>query len=173
MRLSDKILKLLNRQVAREYSNHLQYQDIRSWAAYNGLDGLVKLFAKQASGEIEHVELLSEFIFARDGELDLSDLKAPPIKAEYLNIDEVFQAALTTEMDTTEMIKDIVTAAEAELDFQTMTWLFSDMLPEQLEEEALFYTITARLNGYAEAPGRSHEIDEYIAELVEDEDEYK
>lgn len=130
--LNEKVVKLLQSQVNKEYASAYLYLDFAGYYQDKGLAGFATWFDVQAKEEVEHAQ---KFV---------SYLQANGIRPEYKNIDLVksdlkdLGTALTLALDherfVTASINEIYAAADKVKDYRTMEFL-NWFVKEQLEEE--------------------------------------
>jgi ferritin len=141
--LSKEVLGLLNKQLNHELSNAMLYRQLSSVANMLGYLGCEKLMRSQYEGELEHFNLVCDYITDRNYPFTIKDPSNPTMDG-INSLDGICKAALEREQDTTEMLEAIRLQAIEDKDMLTETFLFP-MLVEQREEENLFYNILAQL----------------------------
>jgi ferritin len=140
--LKKKIEALCNRQVHREaYSSHL-YLAMASWAENNGYPGIASWLYVQSDEERLHMLKFIKYINERGGKALLPLLEEPP--ADYISVEETFNAVLKHEIFITESINEIVGVAFDEKDFTTYNWV-QWFVSEQIQEEAAARAIIDKL----------------------------
>ena len=166
MNLSENILSMLCTQFRHEKSNELRYTQRRAYADYKGFNNIAEFFKKQAEGEAEHAEKVASYIMDRSDVLKIEplDFLDPSPDFGSLNVPALFESSLIVEQETTASLYAIYAAAMQEGDYMTASWLFSDLIPEQVEEEKIYQSTIDRINAYPACPSRDHDIDVWIGE---------
>ncbi len=140
--LSEKMLNILNEQIAKEvYASHL-YMAMASWAEGRGLEGISEWFYAQSEEEREHMMKFIRYVNERGGHAVVPPVEQPP--KEFPGIREAFDASLEHEQMVTGAINDIVALALEEKDFATHHWI-QWFVEEQMEEEASVQGIIDKL----------------------------
>ncbi len=140
--LSEKMLKILNDQVAKEvYASHL-YLAMASWAEDQGLEGISEWFYAQSEEEREHMMKFIRYINERGGHAIVPAVDQPP--KDFPGIREAFDASLEHEQMVTGAINDIVSMALEEKDYATHNWI-QWFVEEQREEEGSVQGIIDKL----------------------------
>ncbi len=140
--LSEKMLNILNEQIAKEvYASHL-YLAMASWAEGQGLEGISAWFYAQSEEEREHMMKFIRYVNERGGHATVPGVEKPP--KEFAGIREAFDASLEHEQMVTGAINDIVSLALEEKDFATHNWI-QWFVKEQMEEEASVQGIIDKL----------------------------
>jgi len=141
--LSEKMLNILNEQVAKEaYASHL-YLAMASWSDVQGFEGISSWFYAQAEEEREHMLKFVHYINERGGHAIVPVVEEPP--KDFEGIRELFDASLEHEQMVTAAINDIVTLALEERDYTTNNWI-QWFVDEQLEEETSVQAIIDKLD---------------------------
>lgn len=154
--MDGQLLDAFNAQIALEHAAERAYLQMAAWAAANDFNGSAAWFRSQAAEESEHAAMFTEFVLDRDGEVRLSALAAP--RAEFANLVEVFEAALSHERKVTASIAELYGLAQAERDFVSLP-LLTRFLEEQVEEEASVSTILGELRMVADDPSATLLLD--------------
>jgi ferritin len=140
--ISKRIEKLLNDQFRRElFSAHL-YFSMSSYFLSRDLDGFANFFRVQAEEELMHGMKDFDYVHQVDGKIRFPAIEAPEV--EFNSILDVFKKTLEHEQLITRHINEIYKAAMEEADFATQNFL-RWFIDEQVEEEALFRTMIAKL----------------------------
>ncbi len=131
--VSKKVLKLLNEQIALEDGSSQIYLAMATWADANGYRGTAKFMYGQAEEERAHMHKFIKFINELGEHAQVGGIKEP--KANYKDIEEIFQTALHHEEFITASIYKIFTAARENNDYAVTSFL-KWFVDEQVEEEA-------------------------------------
>jgi ferritin len=121
----------LNKQVGNELSASIQYIEIASYFASDGLNILASRFFKQAEEEREHALRIVKYIIDAGGQVEIPSIPTP--KSSFSSAVEAVQLALDWEKEVTEQINKLMALAIKENDFITQNML-NWFLNEQLEE---------------------------------------
>jgi len=130
--LSKKLEDALNKQVNAEFWSGYLYLSMSAHFAKDGKSGFANWFKVQAQEESEHAMKLFDYVLTRGGAVTLKPIdKVPHTWKSPL---EAFKAALAHEKKVTAMINDLVTLANEEKDYATVSML-QWFVDEQVEEE--------------------------------------
>lgn len=158
MLISLAIAQALNDQYEHEKKNSHRYKARAGWAGVKSLTGIQKFFEKRSCEECGHAEKIYEFLTDRDEQLDLELDSTAEIFPEHIL--GVLQTSLAIEQETTDKLAAILTQARTEGDVLTESWLLKGLIPEQIEEEALFTTLLDRYS----ITGSDHLFDVWVNE---------
>ncbi len=140
--LTEKIEKILNRQVEREGYSSLLYLSMASWAEASGYPGIARWLYAQSEEELEHMLKFIHYINDRGGKAVIPGLETPP--NDFKGIQSLFEAVLKHEQFVTASINEIVTACIEEQDHTTNNWV-QWFVTEQIEEESSVQEILDKL----------------------------
>ncbi|ASJ12687.1 ferritin [Thermococcus thioreducens] len=147
--LSERMLKALNEQLNRElYSAYLYF----SMAAYfedMNLEGFANWMKAQAEEELGHVLRFYNYIYDRNGRVELKAVQEPP--KEWDSPLAAFEAAYEHEQFITRHIHELAALAEEEKDYSTRAFL-EWFINEQVEEEANVKKIVDKLKFAKDSP---------------------
>jgi ferritin len=135
MVLDKKIEEALNRQVNNELDASYAYLAVACYFDNNGLPGFAKWFRGHAQEEHEHAMKIYDYIYRRDGKVELRGMKKP--KADYASAEEAVLAGYEHEQVVTKQIHELFELCNNERDYGTQNMLHW-FLAEQVEEEDLF-----------------------------------
>lgn len=141
--MNEKIEKLLNDQIEKEYSSSQLYLSMASWSENQGFNGTASFLYAHSDEEREHMLKLVKFINERGGKAVIPAIYKPDVSFD--SMESIFKSLLHHEVLVTESINNIVDACLTEKDYTThnfIQWYVS----EQLEEEALARNILDKLN---------------------------
>lgn len=142
MAMSKELEAAFNDQITREFAASYAYLQMAAHFESANLPGMAAWMRAQAEEERAHAMKFYDFVVARDNEVELRALEAPP--ADFGSAVDVFQAALAHEQRVTAAIRALYEQAAGENDyesFQLLQWF----LTEQVEEEATVSEIIDRL----------------------------
>ena len=135
MKLSKKLEKALNKQVAKEYEAAYVYNGMRIYLDDFGVPGATHWMTLQTKEEIEHAEDFIQFIKSVDGQVELAEIKAET--TEYDGLASVCEAVLKHEKGITKSIEEILALAIEEKNYAAENFLRT-YVDEQVEEEDNF-----------------------------------
>lgn len=137
-RISNKMEKLLNKQMTREAYQAQVYLAYASWAEVNSFGGVATFLYGHSNEEREHMFKILKYINDRGGEAKIEIVKAPTEIPKDLG--DCFNKILHHEMDNSDEIDKIVNLAHEEKDWATFNfgqWF----VQEQIEEETLVNSV--------------------------------
>lgn len=131
--LSDPIASMLVDQLGHELKNYNLYKSFANYYGVKGYSDLETYFNKRASEELVHSEWIHKFLSDSDHQFTY-----PIVEANVWNVESLidpFIQTVTREIETTQLIYKIYEVALDEKDYMTSSWLFKDLIREQIEEE--------------------------------------
>ncbi|MCC7554040.1 MAG: hypothetical protein KO202_06095 [Methanobacteriaceae archaeon] len=131
--IGEKTAELLVRQISHELYNHALYRTFANYFAVRGLDKLETYYIGRADEEIEHHEWIVDRLNYADYEYAYPAVAA--VEVEIKDKLDTFVQTVDKEIETTELIYEIVNAAKEENDWETFNWLQETLVDEQTEEE--------------------------------------
>lgn len=142
-RLSNIMIDKLVDQIKHELYNHNLY---KTFANFFNSEGLVKLYmyyTSRAEEELLHHNWIVNYLNANHIEFKYPTI--PQISEEFDDYITPFELTLKKEIETTNLINEIVELALEEKDWLTFNWLMKDsgskLVAEQLEEESISRTV--------------------------------
>ena len=160
--LSDKIQAAFNTQVGQEFSNSIAYIAIANYFKSENLNGLAKMFYKQAAEEHTHAMKFTEFLIDTGNAVKIPAIAAP--QNEFASAEAAAQLAYDAEVRTTNQINDLLTLAIAEKDYAAQSFL-QWFVNEQVEEIA---TASANLDIIKKAGPNVLMVEAYLAHANKD-----
>ncbi len=173
MKLSNKTLELIQRQMSVENSNYLIYLELVDWCEFNSYSEAALFFKHQAEGELIHRDKFRTFL------LDI-DVKVKPFTLEKVvysppeTLEDCVLAGLKVERSTTAEINAIYKSAMENGDYSVCPFIHW-FITEQVEEEMLFNSAITWIknSGLTAAPAWAagnirNELSEYLADLLGD-----
>ena len=130
--ISEKVAKLLNEQINKEFYSAYLYLDFSNFYVDQGLNGFANWYKVQAQEERDHALLFMDYI-QQNGEAVVLEAIAKPDK-EFKEFIDPLKAGAEHERIVTGLINDIYAVAYKENDFRTMQFL-NWFVKEQAEEE--------------------------------------
>ena len=130
--LNEKIAKLLNTQINKEFYSAYLYLHFANFYVEQGLNGFANWYQIQAQEERDHALLMLQYLQNNDAKVALEAIAQPDAVLKE-NMDPL-KAGLAHEQYVTGLIHTIYEAAYAARDFRTMQFL-DWFVKEQGEEE--------------------------------------
>jgi len=130
---------LLQRQVNHELSNEALYTSMAIWCENKGFTQTAKFFGRHAFEERRHGMDFINFMAQRGFKIKTPEIEFIP--ADYEDLEELIEAAVKREYETTAKIQEIQVAA-GKIGCPAIT-ITSQYLREQVEEEQLFNSLLA------------------------------
>lgn len=130
--LNEKIAKLLNEQVNKEFYSAYLYLDFANYFEDEGLDGFANWYEIQAQEERDHAFSIRQYLIDNGHRVTFDEIAKPD--KEFKNHLDPLLAGLEHEKYVTSLITTIYAAAFEEKDFKTMQFL-DWFVKEQGEEE--------------------------------------
>ena len=140
--LNKKVETALNKQLNREFFSSYLYLSMVGYLEQTGFPGTAKWMRIQAGEEHIHAMKFFEYIFSRQGILQLQKIDAPPNKFKSLR--DIFDKTLEHELSITKHINELIYLARDEKDNATET-LLQWFVQEQVEEESNVKTILDKM----------------------------
>jgi len=140
--ISEKLEKIFNEQIDKEFYSSNLYLSMAIWAETSGYNGTAKWFYAQADEERMHMLKFIEYLNDRGGKAIVPAIKQPP--HEFKDLKTVFYQVLEHEMFISKSINDIVALTIEEKDYSTNSWV-QFFVAEQIEEEKSVNEIIDRL----------------------------
>lgn len=143
--LSEKMIQLLIRQLQHELYNHNLYRTFANWYGIQGLTLLEEYYKLRANEEKEHHDWITDYLNDCDAEYIYPEI--PKITESFDDLITPFALTVDQEIETTNLIYDIIDLALEEKDWMTWGWIMNSdpnkamLLLEQIEEETLSRTV--------------------------------
>jgi ferritin len=151
----------LEMQYGHELSNMHRYNAIAAMAADKGFDRIAAYCISQAKGEYEHSQLILKHL------MDRNEIIRGPVSLPMDVPSDLITALLSIidiERATTQSLSLLYDAALEAKEYLTAEFLFSEMLKEQIEEEAFAQTIKDRVASNLSTATLLVDIDAWIGE---------
>ena len=132
MKMTDRVRKLFNEQINKEYHSAYLYLAMSNWMNQMDYPGAANWMYIQYKEEIVHAEGFFRYMISRGEAIELTPIEAP--KHEWTSILEAFEEALAHEEYITDSINKMAIAAEEDGDRAARLFLDWYIL-EQVEEE--------------------------------------
>ncbi len=140
--ISKKMEQALNQQINQEFASAYIYLSLAAYFSRRNLNGFAHWMRLQFSEELEHAGKLFDHVIARDGNVTLTTVPAPP--SEWSSTESAVQAAYDAEVQNTAQINTIMNVAADEGDHATRVML-QWFVEEQVEEEASALTLVEQV----------------------------
>ena len=130
--LNEKITKLINEQITKEFFSAYLYLDFANFCEDQGLDGFANWYQIQAQEERDHAMIFRQYLIDHGERVVFGQIDKPTKELKCVNC--ALQAGLEHEKFITASINNIYAEAFAQKDFATMQFL-DWFIKEQVEEE--------------------------------------
>ena len=161
--MNDKIEKLLNEQINKEFFSAYLYLDISNYYDKLDLDGYANYYMVQAQEERDHALLFMKYMQTNGLKVTL-DAIAKPDKT-FTSVLEPLEAAAEHERYVTGLINEIYHEAHQGKDYRTMKFL-DWFVDEQMEEEDNADTMINRYKLFGQDPRGLYLLDQEYAARV-------
>ncbi|HBL05997.1 MULTISPECIES: ferritin [unclassified Clostridium] len=161
--LSDNLLKNLNDQVNFEFYSSYTYLAMAAYAESVDLGGIANFFRVQAQEELFHAMKLYDYIFQKNGVVELDKIDKP--EGKYESIIDVFETGYKHEQLVTSRIYKLADIASEEKEHATIS-LLRWFIDEQVEEENTFNTLLKKIKRAEDNPAALYMLDEELATRV-------
>lgn len=162
MKISSRMTKALNEQIAMEANASNYYLSVASWCEITGYDGSSKFFYDQADEERQHMLKFVHYLNDIGVTAIIPQVKQPP--KTFKSLESIFKAALSNEQAVTKAIHKMTELAQKESDHSTFTFL-QWFVNEQVEEEKLFETILQKFDLIGRDKLAINEIDKSLSSI--------
>ncbi len=160
MKISPKMKKALNDQVALEASASNSYLAMASWCEVIGYQGSADYFYAQSDEERTHMLKIVHYLNDMGATATIPATKAP--LSSYKSLEGLIKTALNSEQTVTKAIHKMVEVAQKEKDHSTYAFL-EWFVNEQVQEETKFETILQKFDLLGRDKLAIHEIDKILA----------
>ena len=161
--LNEKVHKLLNEQINKEFYSAYLYLDFSNYFKAQGLDGFANWYMIQAQEERDHAMLFYQYLQNEDMTVTLEAIGKPD-KTFSCHMD-VLEAGLAHEQYVTSLINDIYAAAYDVRDFRTMQFL-DWFVKEQGEEETNAKDMITKMQLFGSDPKSLYMLNQELAARV-------
>jgi len=161
--LSEKLYKQINSQVNFEFFSAYLYLSMAAYAESIDLSGFANFFRVQAQEEQFHAMRFYDYIFQKDGIVELEAIAKPDMRFE--NMVDVFQKSYEHEKLVTSRIYNIADIATEEKDHSTVS-LLNWFIDEQVEEENNFKSLLKKVKRSESNPAALYMMDDELAARV-------
>lgn len=122
--LSMKMQELLVRQIQHEIYNHNLYRTFANFFAVKGLTLLEKYYIDRAEEEKHHHDWITNYLSTSDACIKYPSI--PEISEVFEDLVDPFRLTVDKEIETTNLIYEMVELAMEENDWMTYQWLMAD-----------------------------------------------
>ena len=161
--VSEKLFNKLNDQVNFEFYSAYIYLSMSAYAESIDLSGFANFFRVQAQEEQFHAMKFYDYIFQKDGVVELEAIARPDMKFE--NMVDVFQKAYGHEKIVTNRIYAMADIANEEKEHST-TSLLNWFIDEQVEEENNFKSLLKKVKRSESNMAALYMMDDELAAKV-------
>ena len=161
--LNEKVHKLLNEQINKEFYSAYLYLDFSNYFKRVGLDGFANWYMVQAQEERDHAMLFYTYLQNEDMPVTLLPIPKPD-KALTCHMD-VLKAGLEHEKYVTSLIDNIYGAAYDVRDFRTMQFL-DWFVKEQGEEETNAKDLITKMELFGSDPKSLYMLNQELGARV-------
>ena len=161
--MNEKVAKLLNEQVNKEFYSAYLYLDFANYYAEVGLDGFENWYRVQAQEERDHAILFFQYLLNNEVNVTFEAIAKP----EWKRGDNMtpLKKALEHEKYVTASINDIYTAAYEARDFRTMQ-LLDWFVKEQGEEEKNASDMITKMELFGNDPKSLYMLDNELKSRI-------
>ena len=162
MKISGRMSKALNDQIAMEASASNYYLSMASWCELTGYEGSSSFFYQHSDEERQHMLKIVHFLNELGIKAIIPQVKQPP--KEFSSLESIFKTALKNEQSVTKSIHKMVELAQKEKDHTSDNFL-QWFVAEQAEEEKTFETILQKFNLLGRDKLAIYEIDKSLQNM--------
>lgn len=161
--MNEKIAKLLNQQINKEFYSAYLYLDMANYFDELDLDGFNNYYTVQAQEERDHALLFMKYMQVNGLKVKLEAIGAPD--KTYNEPMDVLTAAADHERYVTSLINDIYHEAHEAKDYRTMKFL-DWFVDEQMEEEEAANKLISRFKLFGSDPKGLYLMDQELGGRV-------
>ena len=161
--LNEKVAKLLNEQVNKEFYSAYLYLSFSNFYKDLGLDGFANWYQVQAQEERDHAMLFYQYLHNNNVRPVLEAVDKPSVPME--NLKDPLEAGLRHEEYVTGLIHNIYAAAQEVRDFRTTQFL-DWFVKEQGEEETNANDLITKMELFGSDPKSLYMLDNELKARV-------
>lgn len=158
--LNEVLLKKLNDQINFEFYSSYTYLAMAAYAESIDLSGFANFFRVQAEEELFHAMKLYDYVFQKNGVVELDAIPKP--NTQFEDIIDAFEKGYEHEQLVTSRIYELADLASEEREHSTMS-LLRWFIDEQVEEENNFSSLLKRVKRSKENPAALYMMDDDLA----------
>ena len=162
MKISTKLTKALNNQIAMEADASNYYLSMASWCEITGYEGAAGFFYAQSDEERQHQLKIVKYLNGLGISAEIPSVKKPAGK--FSSLESICKTALKNEQAVTSAINKMVELAQKEKDHGTFAFL-QWYVDEQVHEETKFETILQKFNLIGRDKLAINEIDKQLGSM--------
>jgi ferritin len=159
--ISKKMEKAFNDQINAELYSEYLYLAMSAYCESIDLPGFAAWMKQQAAEERIHAMRFYDFVFDRDGRVELEAIAKP--QAEYKSILDMFENVLKHEQHVTKLIHDLYALALKENDYAAQVEL-QWFIAEQVEEEKTAKDIIQQLKWVGDKSTALYMLDQKLGQ---------
>jgi ferritin len=159
--ISKKMEKAFNDQINAELYSEYLYLAMSAYCESIDLPGFAAWMKQQAAEERIHAMRFYDFVFDRDGRVELEAIAKP--QAEYKSILDMFENVLKHEQHVTKLIHDLYALALNENDYAAQVEL-QWFIAEQVEEEKTAKDIIQQLKWVGDKSTALYMLDQKLGQ---------
>ncbi len=160
MRISQKMKKSLNDQIAMEAAASNSYLAMASWCEVTGYQGGADYFYAQSDEEKTHMLKIIHYLNDIGATATIPAVKAPT--SSFKSLEGIVKTALKNEQAVTKAIHKMVELSHKEKDHCTYAFL-EWFVNEQVQEETKFETILQKFDLLGRDKLGINEVDKFLA----------
>jgi len=160
MKISPKMKKSLNDQIALEAAASNSYLAMASWCEVIGYQGAANYFYTQSDEERTHMLKVVHYLNDVGATATISAIKAP--SGSFKSLEGIIKIALKNEQTVTAAIHKMVEITQKEKDHSTYAFL-EWFVNEQVQEETKFETLLQKFDLIGRDKLAINEIDKILA----------
>ena len=160
LKISPKMKKALNDQVALEGAASNSYLAMASWCDVVGYQGAASYFYAQSDEERIHMIKVIHYLNDMGATATIPSIKAP--SSSFKSLEEIIKTALKNEQLVTAAIHKMVEISQKEKDHSTYAFL-EWFVNEQVQEETKFETLLQKFDLIGRDKLAINEIDKILA----------
>ena len=160
LKISPKMKKALNDQVALEGAASNSYLPMASWCDVLGYQGAASYFYAQSDEERTHMIKVIHYLNDMGATATIPSIKAP--SSSFKSLEEIIKTALKNEQLVTAAIHKMVEISQKEKDHSTYAFL-EWFVNEQVQEETKFETLLQKFDLIGRDKLAINEIDKILA----------
>ena len=161
--LNEKIAKLLNTQINKEFYSAYLYLHFANFYVEQGLNGFANWYQIQAQEERDHAMLFVQYLQNNGEKVTLEAIAKPDVELTSAKV--VLEEGLKHEQYVTSLIHNIYDAAYSVKDFRTMQFL-DWFVKEQGEEETNADNLVKKYALFGDDPKSLYMLDNELAGRV-------
>lgn len=161
--LSNTLLEKINEQINFEFYSAYTYLAMSAYAESVDLSGFANFFKVQAEEEMFHAMKLYNYVFQKNGFVELDAISKP--NNQFEDIIDAFEKGYEHEQIVTRRIYELADLASDEKEHSTMS-LLRWFIDEQVEEENNFNALLKKVKRCKDNPAALYMMDDDLATRV-------